>query len=254
MSIKKIILALGLLTVSLGHSQNQALFAEATQFYNQGEYESALENYGQILENGEHSAALYFNMGNCHYKLGNIGPSIYHYEKALLLSPNDAEILNNLAYAQNMRLDAIQEMPKSDIARLYEGVVSFMTFDQWAYAAVILVILFVMAYLCYYFFHRANHKRLALISGMLALALGAISLLMAYLQLQQTNNDDPAIVLAKQVKVSSEPNSASNALFTLHEGTKVKVVDGLGDWQKIRLADGQSGWLLAESIKKIKDF
>ena len=254
MSIKQIILAIGLLTAALGHSQNQALFSDATRHYNQGEYQQALENYGKILENGEHSAALYFNMGNCHYKLGDIGPGIYYYEKALLLSPKDGEILNNLAYAQNMRLDAIQEMPKGEIAEFYDRMVSFFTYDQWAYTAVLLIILFVLSYLCYYFLRAANQKRIALISGLFLLALGVVSLLLAYLELQRFNKDNPAIVFAKEVKVSSEPNTGSSTIFILHEGTKVKVVEALGDWEKIRLSDGQTGWLLAETIKKIKDF
>ncbi len=254
MSIKKVILALGLLTVSLGYPQNEALFSEATEFYNKGEYTKALENYGKILENGQHSAALYFNLGNCHYKLGAIGPSIYYYEKALLLSPGDPEILNNLAYAENMRLDAVQQMPQSELAALYKKVVSLFTSDQWAYLAVGLVLLFVMAYMGYYFLRTANHKRMALVGGLFALGLGILCLVMARLQLQQTKNDNPAIIFSKQVKVSSEPNTNSDVIFTLHEGTKVKVIEELGAWEKIRIADGQTGWLLAENIKKIKEF
>lgn len=254
MSMKKILLALGLLAVTLGHAQNESLFSEATEFYNKGEYTKALENYEKILEGGQHSAALYFNLGNCHYKLGAIGPSIYYYEKALLLSPGDPEVLNNLAYAENMRLDAVQEMPQSELAALYQSLVSRFTSDQWAYMAVGLVLLFVIAYMGYYFLRPANQKRLALIGGLFALGLGILSLLMAYLQLQQYKNDNPAIVFSKQAKVSSEPNANSDLIFTLHEGTKVKVVEGLGEWEKIRIADGQTGWILGKNIKKIKDF
>lgn len=238
--------------LTLGQAQGESLFEEATQLYNQGEYSQALERYDKILERGQHSAALYFNIGNCHYKLGAIGPSIYYYEKALLLSPGDPEILNNLAYAQNMRLDAIQEVPQSELAALYQRTVSRFTYDQWAGIAVALFLLFTLAYLGYYFMRRANHKRMALIGGLLALAVGVGALLMAQLQLQHYKNDNPAIVMSKQVKVSSEPNRNSPVIFTLHEGTKVKVVERLGDWEKIQIADGQTGWLLDENIKWIK--
>jgi hypothetical protein len=37
---------------------------------------------------------------NCYYKLNKVAPAIYSYEKALVLSPNDKEILNNLKFAQ----------------------------------------------------------------------------------------------------------------------------------------------------------
>ncbi|MEZ4809703.1 MAG: tetratricopeptide repeat protein [Allomuricauda sp.] len=254
MSIKKLILPLCFLSLFLGFSQNDALFTQATEYYNNGEYSKAIENYNKILESGEHSAELYFNLGNCHYKLNAIGPSIYYYEKALLLKPNDSEILNNLNYAQNMRLDAIEELPKTEIAQIYGNIVNLFSFDQWAYIAVGLIILFVLGYLAYFFLRMANQKRIAFIVSSFALVLGMVSILLAYLQQREFNEDNPAIVFSKEVKISSEPNDGSDVVFTLHEGTKVNVLDQLNDWNKIKIADGQSGWLKGDSIKLLKDF
>lgn len=254
MKMKKILFLICLLSLSFGFSQNEALFSEATEFYNKGEYAKAIANYEQILESGQHSAAVYFNLGNCYYKTNSIGPSIYYYEKALLLSPNDSEIQNNLGYAQNMRLDAIEEVPKTEIAQAYDKVINLFTCNQWAYLAVVLVILFVLAYLAYYFLRSANQKRIALITGIFSLTLGLVSILLSYLQHEQYRKDNPAIVFSKEVKVSSEPNASSDIIFTLHEGTKVNVLEELDGWEKIRIADGQTGWLLGENIKRIKDF
>lgn len=254
MSMKKIFFLICLFTLSFGFAQNEALFSEATEFYNKGEYTKAIENYEQILQSGQHSAALYFNLGNCHYKLNSIGPSIYYYEKALLLSPNDSEIRNNLGYAQNMRLDAIEEIPKTEIAQIYDRAINLFTCNQWAYLAVALVMLFVLAYLAYFFLRSANQKRIAFIGSIFFLSLGALSILTSYLQHEQYKKDNPAIVFSKEVKVSSEPNENSEVVFTLHEGTKVNVIEELNGWEKIRIADGQTGWLLGENIKRIKDF
>ena len=126
--------------------------------------------------------------------------------------------------------------------------------DGWAYLAVALVFLFVLAYMAYYFLRPANQKRAAFISGIFSLILGVLCILMAYLNHQQNKNDDPAIVFAKEVNVNSEPNPNSNTVFTIHEGTKVNILDELDDWRRIRIADGQTGWLEVEDIKKIKDF
>lgn len=254
MSMKKIALLICLFSLSFGFAQNETLFNEATELYNNGEYSAAIENYEQILENGQHSASLYFNLGNCYYKLNSIGPSIYYYEKALLLSPNNPEILSNLRFAQNMRLDAIDEMPKTELSRIYNIVVGMFSYDQWAYIAVGLVFLFVLAYMAYYFLRSANQKRAAFISSVFALTLGVVCILMAYLNHQQYKNDDPAIVFSKEVKVNSEPNNNSSAVFTIHEGTKVNVLDELEGWKRIRIADGQTGWLQASAIKSLKDF
>ncbi|MCL6267372.1 SH3 domain-containing protein [Flagellimonas myxillae] len=242
------------LSAFFGKAQNSALFNQATEFYNKGEYTKAIGNYEKILENGEHSAELYFNLGNCHYKLNAIGPSILYYEKALLLKPNDREILNNLGYAQNMRLDAVEEMPKTEIAQIYEAVVNFFSFDQWANIAVALMIVFVLAYLAYFFLRPASQKRIAFISSIFSLILGVCCVLLAYLQYQEFNNDNPAIVFSPEVRINSEPNNTSEAVFTLHEGTKVNVLDQLNEWKKIRIADGQTGWIPAEDLRLLKDF
>lgn len=254
MSIRKLILPICLLSIFFGFAQNTDLFTEATEYYNNGEYSKAIKNYEQILESGEHSAELYFNLGNCYYKQNAIGPSIYYYEKALLLKPNDSEILNNLSYAQNMRLDAIEELPKTEIIQIYGKVVNMFSFDQWSYISIALILLFVFGYLAYFFLRMANQKRIAFIVSIFAFSLGIICVLMAYLQHQEFKKDNPAIIFSKEVKISAEPNDNSEVVFTLHEGTKVIVLDHLNDWEKIRIADGQSGWLKSDSIKLLKDF
>src|SRR5690554_7793015 len=70
-------------------------------------------SWKDILQNDEVSAELYYNLGNAYYRLNQIGPSIYYYEKALQLAPNDADIKNNLAFAENARIDAIEPLPQS---------------------------------------------------------------------------------------------------------------------------------------------
>ncbi|WP_435623859.1 SH3 domain-containing protein [Flagellimonas sp.] len=254
MTLRIWVLCVALFTFSLGISQNTQLFAQATEQYNKGEYTKAIESYEQILQNGLHSAELYFNLANCHYKLNAIGPSIYFYEKALLLKPNDAEIKNNLKYAQNMRLDAVEEMPQTEIGKAYASIVNLFSFDGWAYLSVFLMIFFVFCYLAYYFLRNASHKRIAFVTSIFSMILGVIAVLLAYLQYQEFKSNNPAIVFAKEVKITSEPNENSEAVFILHEGTKVNVLDDLNDWRKIRLADGQTGWLRNEHVKLLKDF
>lgn len=62
----------------LGFSQNEALFELGNKLYNDGDYEGAILKYETILKDGKHSAELYFNLGNAHYKLDHIAPSIYY--------------------------------------------------------------------------------------------------------------------------------------------------------------------------------
>src|SRR5690554_2797315 len=110
--MKQIIYSVLFIFSSVCFAQNTSLFDQGNALYNDGEYEQAILKYETILENGEHSAALYFNLANAHYKLNHIAPSIYYYEKALQLAPNDKEIKNNAAFAKNMTIDAIGTVPE----------------------------------------------------------------------------------------------------------------------------------------------
>lgn len=252
--MKKFILIIGLFVGFTTFSQNEALFEKATVAYNEGEYSVAIDNYLEILKAGEHSASLYYNLGNCYYKLNQIAPSIYYYEKALLLDPGDKEIKNNLAYAQQMTIDAIEPLPESGLTRIYNSVIGLMTFDQWAYTAVVLVILFVLAYLAYYYLRYSSHKRIAFISSMFAIISATVAVVFAFVQYDHYNAEQPAIVFAEECAVKSEPNIRSSEVFILHEGTKVQVLEGLEDYKKIELADGKIGWVLQDDIKMLKDF
>lgn len=235
-------------------AQNEALFNKATDAYNEGDYEKAVENYLAIVEAGQHSAELYFNLGNSYYKLNQVAPSIYYYEKALLLKPNDSEIKNNLGYAQNMTLDAIETIPQTGFSKIYDDIIGYLSFDQWGYSAVFFILLFVLFYLAFYFLKYASQKRIAFITSIVVLFIAVISVIFAFVQYNTFKADHPAIVFADEVGVKSEPNERSQEVFQLHEGTKIQVLEELNDWKKIKIADGQSGWVSSESIKLLKDF
>lgn len=235
-------------------AQNDALFNKATDAYNKGSYDKAVEHYLEIIENREHSAELYFNLGNSYYKLDQVAPSIYYYEKALLLKPNDPEIKTNLAFAKNMTLDAIEVMPETGFSKIYTSVINFLFFDHWAYLAVICIILFVLLYIAFYYFRYSTRKRIAFISSLLLLFIAGIAVVFGFVQYHDFLADQPAIVFVDEVVIKSEPNARSQEVFRLHEGTKLYVLDELNDWKKVKIADGKTGWLSSEDIKLLKDF
>ncbi|WP_340077008.1 SH3 domain-containing protein [Leptobacterium sp. I13] len=233
-------------------AQNNVLFEEATKLYNEGDYESAIEKYTTILASGEHSAALYYNLGNAHYKLNRIGPSIYFYEKALLLAPNDEDVKNNLAFAKNMTIDVIEPLPQTGFSKLIEKSIGKLSYNQWAITAVIFVFVFILLFLLYYFFNKQQLKRLFFVTSLITVFLAVIAIIMAFQEYNVYKNNRPAIVFAQEVGIKSEPNDRSEEIFSLHEGAKVTVLEELNDWKKIRLADGKVGWVPQQEIKELK--
>lgn len=249
--MKHFVYILAFLIGSVGFGQNEVLFEQANDLYNKGDFEDAISNYESILESGEHSAALYYNLANAHYKLNHIAPSIYYFEKALQLAPKDKEIQNNIAFARNMTIDAIDKTPEIGFSKISKNVTTWLTFDLWAQLSVLLMVLFVVFYLVYYFNYGSTKKRLAFIAAMGFLILACCSVALAFNNRHLLENDRPAIVFAKESLVKSEPNLRSSESFKLHEGTKVQIMDTVNNWKKIKLADGKTGWIPNKDIKAL---
>ena len=251
---KKLALFFSLFTVLLCTAQNERLFEQATDAYNDGEYKKAIDFYTDILNNGEHSTAVYFNLGNSYYKLNEIAESIYFYEKALLLSPNDEETKINLSYAQNMTLDAIDALPETSLSKLYKNITGKLTFDQWAYFAVASMLLFVLLYILFYFSSSSSLKRWMFIGSLVALFICIITIVFAFIQQSDFQHLQPAIIFAEESSIKSEPNEKSQQVFVIHAGTKVNVLGQLDEGHKIKLADGKTGWIQKNELKLLKDF
>ncbi len=252
--IKQAIYLITFLSSILAIAQNNTTFEKANTLYNEGNYAEAIDVYKSILDSGEHSAALYYNIANAHYKMNHIAPSIYYFEKALLLKPNDKDILNNIAYARNMTIDAIEEVPDVGFSKLLNTATHTLSFDNWARVAVGLMLLFVMLFLGYYFSHGTAKKRLAFVSSTFALGFSIMAIVFAFHKYELDENHQPAIVFAQEAQVKSEPNLRSVEAFKLHEGTKVQIIDTVNNWKEIKIADGKTGWIISDDIKALKTF
>ncbi len=250
--MKQTLYILIFLLSSLTIAQNSELFANANTFYNDGKYQEAIQSYEQILDSGVHSSDLYFNLANAYYKLNRVAPSIYYYEKAQQLAPNDKDIENNLSFAKNMTIDDIEGVPEIGLSKMVKNVINMFSFDSWAKFAVALVFLFVILALGYYFSYSTTKKRLAFLGGSAALLFVFVMMFFAFQKYKYEQNNNPAIVFAQESEVKTEPNLRSEVTFNLHEGTKVQILENYDDnWTKIKLADGKTGWIPNADIKAL---
>ena len=58
---------------------------------------------------------------------------------------------------------------------------------------------------------------------------------------------------SQKITVLSDPKIGASVIFELHEGTKVKPIESFESFQKIEIANGQSGWIPTSSIRFIKE-
>ena len=230
----------------------QSAFEQGNALYLKENYEAAIKSYESILNTGKQSPEVYFNLGNCYYKLHKIAPAIFNYEKALLLNPNDEEIKTNLDFAKKMAIDDIKIVPKVGFNKLIADFTSSFHYDTWAWMAIVFALVFLLTFIGYYFSETTFLKRVFFI-GMFVWLLGiGLSATSAFYEKSRISNEKPAIVFAESVSVKSEPKATAQEAFLLHEGAKVYIVESIANWKKIELTDETTGWIEESAIKELK--
>jgi len=240
-----------LLAPSVAHAQ-EALFDEGNRLYQEGDFRGAAERYAAVLEGGYESAALYYNLGNAHFRLGEVARAVLNYERAARLDPSDEDVQANLALVNRMLQDRIEPLPRfwmlsvfdwwmALIPRGWLATVAAVCYSVLGLAAVLMVLDRPRGW-------RAALRRTAYAGAVATLVLGGTLLI------RETGlgHAEQAVVMAPEARVLNAPSEEGGlTVFTLHEGTKVRIDRRTGEWAEIVLADGKVGWLRVALIEVI---
>ncbi len=237
-------------TLMAQDGNGQQLFDEANTAYNNGDFEAAIDGYTKIEDMGQESAMLFFNKGNAYYKLKNYPMSILYYEKALALEPNNEDIKTNLQIANLTKVDKIDPLPQPVFQRWWESVKNSLAPNAWAWLTVALLALS-LAFLLIFFLSRVPAlRKTGFFVSLVFMVAFVLSVVFAALSRHDSLTHDDAIIITPSVTMMSAPVRSGEELLVLHEGTKVKVIDKIDEWNKVRLADGNIGWIKAEDMSE----
>jgi tetratricopeptide (TPR) repeat protein len=239
----------GQTVVPIGEESIQ--FDRANQLYRQGEYQQAASIYEQIVSNGYESVALYFNLGNTYFKLNDIPSAILNYERAKRLSPTDDDVLYNLRLANARVVDRIDPVPELFFVEWWHRFINALSSDSWAIMAVLGMWCVAAASGGFMLGRSLLARRISFLSVVFAALIAACGFVGSMQRSKIEQNSSDAIVFAHVVTIKSAPDSQSTDLFIIHGGVKAELLDAVGEWRKIRLADGKVGWLNAESLRII---
>lgn len=231
----------------------QTAIENGNALYKQGNYQEAINVYETIVYRSQkQSPELYFNIANCYYKLNKVAPTIYNYEKALLLNPDFEAAKNNLEIAKKLQIDDIKVIEKVGILKMIQNLTSTFHYDTWAWIAVGFGLLFLMFFVGYYFIEASLIKRMFFSGMLLILLLVFISVVSAIFEKSQSDNYNPAIVFDEVSSLLFSPKLASKEIMKLHEGTKVFILKNEKTYTKVQLTNDVVGWIESKSIKEIK--
>ena len=240
-----------LLIVSLSASASINRWEAGNKAYIEGDYEKAIEEYQAIIEGGEYSMKLYYNLANAYFKMGKIGKSILYYNKALRIAPSQEDIRHNLAIAEAQTKDRITAIPEFFLNRWLRTVRNSMSCTAWSVLSLVAFGLILVLTLLFLLASHLRWRKVGFYGAMLAFLLfvGFTSFAISSRNDMLLHNE--AIVMGSAISVKSSPDRSATDLFVLHEGTKVKVLTNVDEWVEVVIADGKKGWTERKNIEEI---
>ena len=229
-----------------------SLWNDANAAYAEGRWDAAVSGYEMISDMGLESAALYCNTGNAYAKSGNVPMAILYYERALKADPSYEDAAYNLELMNTRIQDRIDPVPEFFLKKWLSAISYIMNSDAWAIVSLVLLGLTLAMFLLFLLAPSVAGRRTGFFIGLVLLVFMSFALGFSISQKKTYMNADKAIVMRPVVSVKSSPSTESSKdLFILHEGTKVTVLDQVGTWNNISLADGRQGWLPASDMERI---
>jgi tetratricopeptide (TPR) repeat protein len=249
--IKKFFLIL-ILIFTTGWAQDQTvLFKNGNQYYQQGDYQKAIDQYEQILEQGFESGALYFNLGNSYYKLNELGKARLNYERAAEFIQGDEALNENLRILKMRLVDQIEAPPQFFLDTWWNYILNLFSVRAliWIVAILFWVMIASLVFRIYHSTrgHITRGKALFVFSLVVFLIFALISAQKIY----KLETEHFAVIMNPSVTLLAEPKIGGTEVFVLHEGTKVKIERRTNEWLEIKLVDGKTGWLTKDNLEVI---
>lgn len=237
--------------MALCNDAASALLKKGNDAYAKAKYAEAIATYQKLVDGGYQSTALYFNLGNAYYKTDEIPSALLYYEKARKLSPGDEDIHVNIQLANLKTTDKLDEAPEFFLTKWWHAFILGFSLNTLAIISVLFIFAGSVVFILYRFSQSVGVKKASFYSAILLVFLGVVFVFIAGRQANYFESHRQAIVFSGTVTIKSSPARASKDLFILHDGTKVDILEHNNEWLKIRLSNGNEGWISATDVKEI---
>jgi len=231
-------------------SSAAAAVAAGNAAYQRGDFAAAERDYRRAFDGGATGPTVSYNLGNACFKQRKLGEAIFWWEKARRVDPEDADVRENLEFARQLVVDRIEVPPDPFPVRVLRSASHLLPerTESW-----LLVSLLAAANGCFALWLFAERRRpaAAALFG-LSIAVFAAMLIGASLawKVAERSSLREGVVIEQKVDIRSGPGDENTVLFSVHEGTVVRVRGEAGRWLQVSLPNGWNGWLKAEAVKR----
>ena len=226
-----------------------ALFEKACDLYEKGDFDSARVEFEAIESQGLRNASVYYNLGNCYYREGEIGRAVADYRRALMLAPRDGDIKANLALvrASAGSGDTTGTYGRGSVTGLPLRLVSPRQLQSTSYGAYYLASVFSLGVL----FLRGRARRISAYGLVACVLVFALAFGLSRYGIAKFRSVSEAVIITDQAELKSGPGNAFQEISTLADGLELRLRARSGMWVEVQLPTGEVGWVREKDLETI---
>ncbi|RLC51737.1 MAG: hypothetical protein DRZ79_02330 [Candidatus Cloacimonadota bacterium] len=251
---KSIILAILFAVTFFAFSENQhdEIFRKAVTTYEQKDFSNSLQLFLGLENNGIVNADLFYNIGNCYFRLNKLGKAILYYKKALKVNSSHRAAERNLKYALTFTKDK-QTIEKEDsISLFFHKLFNFFSLNLLAIILLILFLLIIFIINLIILRYRETEKTVPVFFLFVFISLFVLFAILGYLKWKHFHGENEAVLLSQSAIGYSGPNEDFTRVFTIHEGMIFTIEKTENGWSLIKLPNGLGGWIKNDNFERVK--
>ena len=180
---------------------------------------------------------------NAYFKDNQLGRAILFYERAKRLLPRDQDVAANLALANQLTVDKTITAKGSPLGRTLTWLARSGNIEELTRATFILYLITVALVVAAIWTREVGARKKLLAASFILGFLLIITGASLFGNIHQQRMVSWAIILTPAVDARSGPGDEYTKIFTIHEGTKVRMRQEREGWYLISLPNGLVGWI-----------
>lgn len=249
-----VILFLALLTGACESASSTSLgtlYNRGNRLYEEGDYAEATKVYGELVSSGAFNGYLFYNLGNCYFKTGEIGRAILWYSRAKRLLPRDNDVIANLEFARKVRADKIEGVRLTVVLRLLRAIVFGLNLTELTLITFVVYVLAVASLVTMLLSRKLLFRRFLSRTSLVLAALTSLCLLWLGGRIYHANHTVECVLMVPQVDAMAGPGSEYTKVMSLHEGAEAQIEENREGWYLIKLPSGLGGWIPHEAVELV---
>ena len=222
-------------------------FLEGNDALERNEAAEAVRQYETALDAELHSAELYHNLGLAYLQLDRTGPAVYHLSRAAQLAPGDDAIARSLEYARTQIREELPTIRAFFPVRWFRAAGVWLSATAWAIFAQLLLLIAVGLAVYWQLGSDRQRRKRAFYGAVALVPLVLLTFALADYRDRLDHQEERGVLLTDSI-LRTAPDATSDSVLSVTEGNAFAIDDRVGDWYRVTLSNGETGWLEEETV------